>query len=364
MGETGAMSAEPTVTIDWGTAYELLIGLFVFGYERTPSAFDVGPGWFAGIQSRASATLLSGHSQLEPSDWLWLRLLVMAAERRDRSRALRFQEFDHWLQAIEPWRLYVRLLGGGPGRAGPVTSAVVQDAVRGDRSARQTIRRILFPQSPGTDGSLEHVLALPPERVKALIVQITNCWYADVFRDGETVVAARLAAEARATRTIGKTVLTRLLPAAAVGFHYVPHRAISQVVLIPSIVCRPSVLTTRSGSTRIFFYPIADEPPDSNEQSAQLVRLHHALADRERLLTLRALVQGKGTLTSLSQELGLPVDRLGAQLMILRNARLITVHMSEQGTTYAIRENLAAMVYRTLTDYLPECDSGMTQQLA
>jgi len=143
-----------------------------------------------------------------------------------------------------------------------------------------------------------------------------------------------------------------LLRASAIGLHYLPRGTVKSILLVPSIICRPSIVTIRFGQTRLFFYPLPDESRDGEELPEQLVKIHRALADEGRLRILRSLRHTDKTLETLSRELGQSPSSLSAQLIILRDAGLVTLRMDERRMSFELRQSVPSVVFRTLQAYL------------
>jgi len=257
---------------------------------------------------------------------------------------------------MDAQQLY-EFLVGCRGHSGSITPVLVQQAIIGDSIARLKIGKALFPDEPAEDDQLVRFLAIPSRRVKALLLRIINGWYVEVFRNEERELAVRLANEARTKRTIGGSSPSRLLRASAIGLNYLPRGSVKSILLVPSIICRPSIITIRFGRTRFFFYPLPDEWRDGEELSVQLVKIHRALADEGRLRILRSLIRTGKTLETLSRELGQSPQPLTAQLIILRDAGLVTLRMDERRTSFEMRHSLPSVVFRTLQTYLRESRS-------
>jgi hypothetical protein len=343
----------PKVEIDSSPLYELLLTLLVFGSQQNRESFRVGAQWFDDARGQASARLLRDLEALAPPYWMWHRLLVLACKLRIRSQAVNISEFLERLGAINAERLHAFLLGHET-RSSVATRAVIEDAVAGNSAARRTLGKVLFPDDPEEEAPLDRFLERAPEKIKDLILSVVGGWYTELFRGEEREIAARLATEARTKRIIGSSTPSRLLRAAAIGLHYLPPRSVRRVLLVPAIISRPLVVTIRFGATRAFFYPLADESSEDEELSTRLVKIHRALADLERLRILQSLIRNENTVAALSRQLGQPVQRLTANLVILRDAGLVTLRMDEHRQTFAVRPNLPAIVFRTLQAFLPE----------
>jgi DNA-binding transcriptional ArsR family regulator len=302
-------------------------------------------------RARLSADVVSAFDELAPRCWLWEGLLFLAREMRTRRHAVHSAQFIEQVRSMDAQQLF-EFLVGCRGHSSSITPVLVQQAVSGNSIARLKIGKAVFPDEPDEQRELVRFLALPSGRVKELILRIITGWYVEQFRSEERELAVRLASEARTKRIIGGSSPTRLLRASAIGLHYLPRSSVKRILLVPSIVCRPSIITIRFGRTRFFFYPLPDEGPDGEERRVQLVKIHRALADDGRLRILRSLISTDKTAEALSQELGQSSQLVSAQLIILRDAGLVTLRMDERRMSFEIRQSLPSVVFRTLQDYL------------
>lgn len=321
----------PVVEIDASPLYELLLSLLAFSYARR---LDRSPLPCPVLTTQPSAEILQAIDEVSPSrglriegrgeapvssDWIWNRLLFLAWELRARRLAPDVPQFLGHLQSMPP----------------------------------QHLSEYLFADTdPTDDSSPPRVLPMAPSQFKDRLLMILGGWYAEQLKGNERNLAVRLANDARTKRIIGNSAPTRLLQASAVGIHYLPRRLVTRVVLIPSVVCRPSTITIRYGSIRIFFYPIADDSPDHDSSLERLAKVHQALADVQRLRILRSLIATERTAASLSRELGQSTEVIREQLIVLRDAGLVVLRMDERRISFEIRKSLPSMVFRTLQAFL------------
>jgi DNA-binding transcriptional ArsR family regulator len=329
----------------------LLLGLLEFGYARIGCDVPETLAWYEITRARLSADVVSAFDELAPRCWLWHGLLFLAREMRTRRQAVHSAQFIEQVRSMDAQHLFEFLLGCR-GHSDSITPALVQQAVIGNAIARLKIGKAVFPDEPDEHPELVRFLAMPSRRVKELLLRIINGWYLELLRNDERELAVRLASEARTKRIIGGSSPSRLLRASAIGLHYLPRSSVRTILLVPSIVCRPSIITIRFGRTRFFFYPLPIEGPDGEELQVQLVKIHRALADEGRLRILRALIQTDKTVEGLSRELGQSPQLITAQLIILRDAGLVTLRMDERRMSFEIRRSLPSVVFRTLQDYL------------
>jgi DNA-binding transcriptional ArsR family regulator len=337
------------VEIEASPVYELLMSLLVYSRPEDAETFDAGPSWFEAARRQASPALLTLLAELEPASWLWLHLVGVAYKMPGAKRP---SHFLTQLREFDPDLLAFHLLGGSTSTR-QVTPALVRQAQSGAQAARARIAGLLFADDADNRAAVTRLLAFPSSRLKALVVDLLERWYAEVFRHSEREVAPILASEARAKRVVGKTSPQRLVRFVTRGIDYQAEPRIRRILLIPSVIVRPWVLVTTVGSTRVFCYPVEDDTsahPD--DPPSRLVRVHRALAHEDRLRILRHLGRGAMTADALSRELGQPVSRVQAHLVLLRAARLVDLRFSGSQVS-SIRPNVVPTVYRMLRAYLP-----------
>ncbi|MDQ6711210.1 MAG: helix-turn-helix domain-containing protein [Candidatus Dormibacteraeota bacterium] len=347
--EASANDPRLPVEIDASPVYELLMSLLVFSLPDDAETFDAGPGWFMATRRQASPELLASAQELSAPAWLWLHLLGVAykmpAPKRPPQFLAHLQQFDAELLAFHVFGCFTS--------ARRVPPALVQQAQAGDGAARSRMARVLFPDDQDHQAALIRLIALPNVRLKALVIDLLDRWYREIFRQNEREVASVLAGEARAKRVVGKTSPQRLVRFVTRGIDYMAEPGIRRILLIPSVIVRPWVLMTTVGSTRVFCYPVEDEAPgEPDAPPSRLVRVHRALAHEDRLRILRALGREPMTADRLSRELGQPIARVRAHLVLLRAARLVDLQLSSSEVS-SVRPNLVPTVYRMLRAYLP-----------
>ncbi|HET9849670.1 MAG TPA: winged helix-turn-helix domain-containing protein [Candidatus Dormibacteraeota bacterium] len=339
------------VEIDASPLYEVLLGLLEFQYARKGWHLYARE-WFDAMRAKASAGIEQALDELGPGCWVWHSLLFLAWQLRAGKQAHQTGQFIEHLRSMDPEQLFEFIVGGDR-RSESIDSGLVRQAILGDRKAQRRLAKALFLEEPSEEASFRRFLGVPPQRIKDLLLRTIGGWYVELVQGDERKLAIRLANEARTKRIIGNSAPTRLVRASAVGIHYLPRKAVTHVVLVPSVVCRPSIVTIRFASTRMFFYPVSDEVDEADTLPGQLVKIHRALADLERLRILRSLIGSEGSVEGLSRELGRPPDAIRMQLIVLRDAGLVTLRMDERRSSFVLRENLPSVVFRTLQAFLP-----------
>jgi DNA-binding transcriptional ArsR family regulator len=259
--------------------------------------------------------------------------------------------FTDTLKATDPDALSRHVFGSTVAGA-DITSSVLRRARAGDADARGLIGDALFPGDRSSQNSLRRLLEIPASDLKRLMTEIVIAWHHDVFSDDEAEAIRTLASDVRAKRVLAMTSTDELVRLTTNGIEYWPEPRIRKILLVPSLITKPWVATTRHHSMRIFCYPADDEAPaGADEPPARLLRLQRALAHPERLQILRLIASGVSSSSELSGRLGLSSARLRTHLVMLRAARLVDVGLDEQVSRLCA--NVPAAVYRSLKPFLP-----------
>ena len=274
------------VEVDFGPAYEALVGLVAFAGDEPQVSYEVGREWFRTARRQASADLVDG-----------LRRLVGRTG---------------WLMAS-----FTALVRRGPGRT-------IGDLLgRLEAEDAQNVKELLVAQAlaEGEKGrDLRRLQAADAEEVKRLSVLVLERWQREVFSAQEGELLPVLEAQARVWQRQARRVpALHLVEQATNGIAYEAEPGITTVVLIPSVLTRPWVLITESGPEKIFFCPA----PAGERSERRLAALYAALGDPSRLRILRRLTQGEAGLTELAEELGLAKSTVHGHLVLLRDAGMV-----------------------------------------
>jgi hypothetical protein len=181
------------IEVDWGLAYELVLGLRMFVDTEDPASYSVGASWFRRVRRAAPAELLTSIDRLcGGHEIIFGHLLGLASEApppRDAAALLR------QLRRTTPLSLRLHLLGSNLQTSrGGVSRQVVGKAARGDAPA---IERLLRGTDPDRRPAIEHILALDTREAKRLLIQIVRGWNEAVLSPiaDETGPTLRRAAE-------------------------------------------------------------------------------------------------------------------------------------------------------------------------
>jgi DNA-binding transcriptional ArsR family regulator len=291
----GAPAPAPlTVAVEWGLAYEALIGLALFGGGESQASYEVGEGWFKRVRARASRELRESVRRLTRGD-------------------------GH----------VVTGLAGLASAAGGRDVGALVDRIRADESG--DVKRALLQHS--------HERALTdrdPREVALATADVLELWQREIFADLGPQLEPELEAAAGAiVRLQRHHAPERLIVRATRGVEYVREPWIRSVTLIPSVLNRPWVDITEWDGVKYFYYPAG---PDEPTPAAQLVEVYKALGDETRLRILRHLSRGPTSLTDLADALGLAKSTVSQHMVVLRSAGLTRSLVGDEGKGYVLNE--------------------------
>ena len=301
------------VEVDWGPAYEALVGLVTFAGDEPEASYEVGREWFRAVRRQASPELVEGLRRLVGRTG-WLMISFTAAVR------------------------------AGPGRT-------TEDLLRRLRAEpAEAVKQTLLDHAlaEGEKGrDVRRLQATSAAEVKELSLLVLERWQREVFAGLEAELLPVLEAQARAwQRQVGRMPALHLVEQATNGIAYEAEPGITKAVLIPSVLSRPWVLITENGPEKVFYCPApADERSDR-----RLAALYEALGDPTRLRILRRLTGGEAGLTELAEELGLAKSTIHGHLVLLRDAGLVRALIGAR-KGYRLADTLPGLD-RQLAEYL------------
>lgn len=340
----------PALTIDPAPAYEFVLSLAAQFEPR--DTMEVGPDWFAAVESRAGKDLMRRVADLTQSvGEPWSLLLSHAyASRAPRDvpallEHLRESDADdivltmigyyerHWHRDVRP--------------------EVVRRAIHGDADAQREMMRTSAPDWGEWQGYLRCTFDRDPAWIKDELIAVLEAWEASVWRPEETMIVPILERDAEAKRELSRELpLERFTEVATNGVEYIPRPGVRQVVMVPSFVNRPWVTSAEYRDVDIIAYPVADDSvsAETDAPPLRLVRLSKALGDERRLRILRALGTRDMTLMELAEQFGVPKTTMHHHMIALRSAGLVTV----RGVTkqYRLRHDALPDVGELLHGYV------------
>lgn len=191
-------------------------------------------------------------------------------------------------------------------------------------------------------------------RIRRDYTPLLRSWYRDYFRSLEH--SMRILAEEDAAEK--RMLLTKMEPEALVEYAtaglVVPHLdALDTVVLFPIVHNRPINTYCFYSRTLLIQYPV-DVPEESEDDPpTTLLRLTRAVAEPQRLRLLRYVAEEPKSLADMRKDLKKDDDELMSDLMILRVAGMLRIHIGRyQKEKFSIRPEGAADLQMFLETYI------------
>jgi DNA-binding transcriptional ArsR family regulator len=338
-----------SVAVDWGTAYELVLGLrMLVDRDEDPGTYSVGRAWFDRVQALLPADLLRAIERYSGGhELLFGYLLALVSETPAPRDARAFRATLDDLPALELRRL---LLGHRLEiYRGDVSRDDIAAAAEGDAPAASTLlERCADWQRP----AYEHMLSLDADEAKRLLQEACAGWHEIVLHPDEGTVARVLRRSARATAALaGRVSLAELLDTTTRGIRYTPEPGIARILFVPHAVSRPWTIFTEAGDTKIVCYGVAEAHVTGDAPPDPLVAAYKALGDETRLRILRRLAEGPATLHELTELLGLAKSTVHGHMLVLRTSGLVTTDVSKR-SGYSLRRQTLAESAALLETYL------------
>ena len=337
------------LVVDFGTAYELVLGLRMFvDHEEDPASFALGPEWFERTRERLSRPTLDAIERYSGGhEILFGYLLALAAEAPPPRDGAAFLSVLEATSAADLRRL---LLGYRlETYRGDASRETIAAAAAGDEDA---MRELLEQCVDWQRAPYEHALSLAPDEAKRLLQHAAHGWHETVVQPSERATARLLRGSARAASVLARQLPPEeLIDVATRGIRYAPEPGIQRILLVPHVVSRPWTIFTEAGSTKIVCYGLADAQVTGDAPPDPLVAAYKALGDETRLRILRRLAEGPASLQELTEITGLAKSTVHGHLLVLRTGGLVTADVARK-TGYRLRRETLAESAALLDSYL------------
>lgn len=315
---------ELTVDVDWGLAYEALVGLQMLIGSEEESSYEVGPAWFKSVRLKASAELREAGRKLFGNEVFGLVGLAGIAHASGGRSVARLVERLRKERSDEPkWAIL------------HCTSTAQRNAIMaGDRKAIE--KHVSHFHGKATREAALRLIQTDAHTVAVEVADLIERWDREVFSEIGAQLEPELKASAQSVARLARQLpWDRLIIKATRGVEYRREPWIDSVVLVPSVLGRPWVDIADYGATKFFFYPAGSE---SAVPDTQLVDLYKALGDETRLRILRLLAGGESSLTEIAQKLGLAKSTVHGHMRILRIAGLTRSVVGDEGKGYVLND--------------------------
>jgi hypothetical protein len=341
-----ARARPPSAQFAAGTAFELLASLAAVAEPRWRSVLTDGEQ-IVGLARRARGPAwVRQVAAAGRFGWINLMSLVLEGPRpHTGERALTR------LAATDPELFHLAAIGM---RRRQLRALVNDDqaiaAIRGDRAARQAIRR-----AAGSDQTVVSVsrwlLGGTSEQVQGTMLDLLTQWHDTLAPEW---AAAQLPAAldrevATQRKRLGAAGAVDVIRAVSGGLVYAPETGSRTTVLAPAPSVDPAVIVVDGVDGDLIVYsPRAAAAPTSRDR---LLLMSRALGDDIRLQLLALLREGQQTATGLAGRLDMPRTTLIHHLALLRSAGLIRTEVLGNATYYTLLADAPDAMSSALHDF-------------
>ncbi len=211
---------------------------------------------------------------------------------------------------------------------------------------------------------LEHP-ALPPSLLEKLPGQFKHfdsaCllleqWDEHYFSQIDPAIVTGLEREAQTARS--RVVADRqkqldLIESLTEGLRLDQSEGLQRVILVPQYHGRPVNILEYYENLFLGLYPVDVLPPAAGDPSPALLRLTGALADTNRLKTLKFLTGGEKSFSDIVKHLGLAKSTAHYHLILLRASGLIRIHFKGRDCIlFGLRRQTLEETSAKLIDYV------------
>lgn len=191
-------------------------------------------------------------------------------------------------------------------------------------------------------------------RIQRTYAPLLQMWDKEYFRQQEGELRAIAFEDAEEKKgLLGKMDPDALVEYATAGLVVPPLQDLDTVVLFPSVHNRPINTYCFYSRMLLIQYPVDMPEEDENEPPTILLRLTQAVADPQRLRLLRYFADEPRSLSDMRRDLKQTDEELMSDLMILRVAGLLRIHIGRYGKEkFSIRPEGSADLQMFLESYV------------
>lgn len=299
-----------SIKIEWSTAYECIVSLYVYLQEKERKHYQLGSEW-----KEKTAKLLPPDfvKELEDERWEVLHRLVLLVAQSPQKGSV--EQFLDWLAQVPPGEIYERM-------------------------------------APWVD-----TIPLNLGEIRDHSLYLLTRWNEHYFSKVDDSILEKLEESTRRlTEQLGQKSPMELIDQVTNGIWLEPTADLQQIVLIPQFHCAPlSVLDFYRGMATCL-YPV----DDSTAVLQKLLPITQCLSDEKRLGLLRIVAERPSTLTELTQQIGLAKSTVHHHVTALRRAGLIRAHYTGSTTIsyYSLRESFIDQLPSLLHAFLGKGDEA------
>lgn len=304
-----------SIKVEWSSAYECIISLYAYIYEKERKHLQLGSAW-----KEETTRMLPDSFAAELADERWevLHRLVLLVAQSPRKASV--ADFFEWLELIPPGEIYELL-------------------------------------APWVE-----TIPLNLGEIRDRSLSLLKRWNEHYFSKVEPRVLESLEQSARETEELAKTLpAIETIDQVTHGIWIEPMSELKEVVLIPQYHCAPTSVLDFHRGIATCLYPVRDAGRLHTEPLLELLPITQCLADEKRLQILRCLSNGTCTLGELQQQVSLAKSTVHHHVTALRRAGLIRAHYTGSSTIayYSLRGQFVDRLPVLLRSFL---ESGGKQQ--
>lgn len=297
-----------SIKIEWSPAYECIMSLYNYIYEKERKHFLLGSAW----KDETTRMLPpSFASELADERWEVLHRLVLLVAQSPQKNSV--GDFLGWLGRIPPGEIYERL-------------------------------------APWVE-----TIPLNLGEIRDHSLSLLTRWNEHYFSKLEPRILERLQNSADHLAELTKTTSpVELVDHATNGIWIEPNADLQQVVLVPQYHCAPTSVIDFYRGMATCLYPVGNAAREREEPLLELLPLTQCLADEKRLQILRCLAARTCTLGELQKQVSLAKSTVHHHVTALRRAGLIRAHYVGNTTIayYSLRESFVDRLPVLLRSFL------------
>ncbi|GAA0379385.1 ArsR family transcriptional regulator [Paenibacillus motobuensis] len=299
------------VKVDVSPIYELLSSFMLYTTRKWINNLDIGREWIHDIQQNLSEEARQAFAEAADYPFSDYDLLYALALERDSS---------------------IQILG------------YLEELSHGNTGS--LLARIT-PYVPGA--TLEDV-----ERLQTNYAPLLNIWHDNYFQGIEVQYTGMMEEDAMEKKDLlEKMDPEPLIEFASGGLVLDQELPVKHIILVPSIHFRPINTYCFFEEELLIQYPIDIPEADEEEPPICLLRLTQALSKPERLQLLRYLANEPKSMQEMIRDTNESRAQLHHELMILRSAGMLRVHLTDRSTEkFSIRPDGASELQMFLESYI------------
>lgn len=284
-----------SIRIEWSPAYECIISLYAYIYEKERKHYLLGPAWKEETKQMLPAAFAD---ELADERWEVLHRLVLLVAQSPRTTSV--EEFLGWLESIPPGEIYERL-------------------------------------APWVE-----TIPLNLGEIRDRSLSLLTRWNEHYFSKLEPLILQSLQRSAEElTARVKEMPPIDLIDHVTNGIWIEPMADLREVVLIPQYHSAHSSVLDFYRGLATCMYPVKDAATTKPQPLMELLPITQCLADEKRLQILRCLAKKTCTLGELQQQVSLAKSTVHHHVTALRRAGLIRAHYTGSTTIayYSLRES-------------------------